>query len=70
MTAVRPPVKFGEVTIGKNNKVKKFVEKPQLNKGWINGGFFVLNYKVFKYLSGKNLVFEKKPLSKLVKMVN
>ena len=39
MTAVRPPVKFGEVTIGKNNKVKKFVEKPQLNKGWINGGF-------------------------------
>jgi len=65
MTAVRPPVKFGELTMGKNNKVKKFVEKPQLNKGWINGGFFVLNRKIFKYLKGNNLVFEKKPLSKL-----
>ena len=67
MTAVRPPVKFGELSVGKNNKVIKFVEKPQLNKGWINGGFFVLNNKIFKYLKGKNLVFEKKPLSKLCK---
>ena len=39
MTAVRPPIKFGELTVGKNNKVKKFLEKPQLNRGWINGGF-------------------------------
>ena len=43
MTAVRPPVKFGELTVGKNNKVKKFLEKPQLNRGWINGGFFVIH---------------------------
>ena len=67
VTAVRPPVKFGELTIGKNNNVKKFLEKPQLNEGWINGGFFVLNKKIFKYLRGKNLVFEKKPLSNLSK---
>lgn len=65
MTTVRPPVKFGEVSIGKNNKVLKFIEKPQLNRGWINGGFFVLNKQIFRYLNGKNLVFEKKPLSKL-----
>jgi len=67
VTAVRPPVKFGELTIGKNDNVKKFVEKPQLNKGWINGGFFVLNKKIFKYLRGNKLVFEKKPLSNLCK---
>ncbi len=67
MTAVRPPVKFGELTLGKKNNVKKFVEKPQLNKGWINGGFFVLNKKIFKYLKGNNLVFEKKPLTSLCK---
>ena len=65
MTTVRPPVKFGEVSIGKNNKILKFKEKPQLNRGWINGGFFVLNKQIFRYLYGKNLVFEKKPLSKL-----
>ena len=67
MTAVRPPVKFGELTIGKKNKVIKFIEKPQLNKGWINGGFFVLNKKIFKYLRGNNLVFEKEPLTNLCK---
>ena len=67
VTAVRQPVKFGELTIGKNDNVKKFVEKPQLNKGWINGGFFVLNKKIFKYLRGNKLVFEKKPLSNLCK---
>ena len=67
MTAVRPPVKFGELTIGKKNKVIRFIEKPQLNKGWINGGFFVLNKKIFKYLRGNNLVFEKEPLTNLCK---
>ena len=67
VTAVRPPVKFGELSLGKNNMVKKFVEKPQLNTGWINGGFFVLNKKIFKYLRGKNLVFERKPLTNLSK---
>ena len=45
----------------------KFIEKPQLNKGWINGGFFVLNKKIFKYLRGNNLVFEKEPLTNLCK---
>ena len=67
VTAVRPPVKFGELSIGKENIVKKFVEKPQLNNGWINGGFFVLNKKIFKYLKGTNLVFERKPLINLCK---
>ena len=67
MTAVRPPIKFGELTIGKNNKVIEFIEKPQLDRGWINGGFFVLNKKIFEYIKGKNLVLEKKPLSKLCK---
>ena len=70
VTAVRPPVKFGELTIGKNDNVKKFVEKPQLNKGWINGGFFVLNKKIFKYLRGNKLVFEKNLFPIFVKMVN
>ena len=67
VTAVRPPVKFGELSLGKNNLVKRFVEKPQLNTGWINGGFFVLNKKIFKYLKGKKLVFERKPLINLCK---
>jgi glucose-1-phosphate cytidylyltransferase len=67
LTAVRPPARFGEICI-KNNFVKMFNEKPQLSDGWINGGFFVLNYKIFDYLkNNKNVMFEREPIINLVK---
>ena len=62
VTAVRPPVKFGEISIGKNNLVRSFIEKPQLKSGWINGGFFVLNNKIFNYIKDFKTVFEREPL--------
>ncbi len=65
VTAVRPTVKFGEINIGKNNRVDKFIEKPQLDRGWINGGFFVFNKNIFKYLRGNKITLEKNPLIKL-----
>ena len=67
VTAVRPPIKFGEMDIDKSMIVKSFIEKPQLNYGWINGGFFVLNKKIFKYIKNDKTVFEREPLIKLVK---
>ena len=30
LTAVRPPVRFGAISIDKNNYVKNFKEKPQI----------------------------------------
>ena len=67
VTAVRPPVKFGEMEIKKNNFVKSFVEKSQLKTGWINGGFFIFNPKIFNYIKNSKIVFEKEPLIKLTK---
>ena len=67
VSAVRPPVKFGEISIGKNNLVKSFIEKPQLKSGWINGGFFVLNNKIFDYIKDFKTVFEREPLISLTK---
>ncbi len=69
VTAVRPPVRFGELLI-KKNRVIKFKEKPEIKSSWINGGFFVLNYEVFKYLKNYNTPFEKEPLEKLAKSKN
>lgn len=66
VTAVRPPVRFGELYIVRN-KVKSFKEKPQASKGWINGGFFVFNNKIFKYLKNDFTILEREPLSKLTK---
>tara|TARA_Y100000591_G_C21828769_1_gene698303 strand:+ start:1287 stop:1994 length:708 start_codon:yes stop_codon:yes gene_type:complete len=69
VTAVRPPARFGEIYIKKKNMVKKFVEKPQISSGWINGGFFIFNKDVFKYLSKKQML-EREPLTKLAKTKN
>ena len=66
VTAVRPPVKFGELSIEKNFLVKSFLEKPQISKGWINGGFFLLNKKIFNYILKTNIMFEQEPLKKLI----
>ena len=66
LTAVRPQVRFGELTIKRNN-VTKFEEKPQAKAGWINGGFFVLNKKVFHSLKNDKTIFERKPLEDLAK---
>jgi len=67
MTVVRPPVRFGEVDL-KKNRVKNFQEKPQIKKGWINGGFFVFNYKIFDFIKGDKIMLEREPLEKLTKL--
>jgi len=64
--AVKPMGRFGALKIN-NNTVESFLEKPMGDNGWVNGGFFVLNKKIFKYLNKKNLVWEKEPLEKLSK---
>ena len=65
VTAVHPPVRFGELKII-NNKVINFEEKPQAKAGWINGGFFILNYKIFDYIKDDTTMFERQPMQKLV----
>ena len=64
VTAVHPPVRFGELEII-NDSVTNFEEKPQAKAGWINGGFFVLNYKIFNYIKDGTTMFERQPMSKL-----
>ena len=66
VTAVRPPARFGEIVLNKNF-VKSFKEKPQVTKGWINGGFFVASSKFFKFIRGDKEILEKKPLEKASK---
>jgi len=67
MTVVRPPVRFGEVKL-KGNLITSFKEKPQVSSGWINGGFFVFNSKIFKFIKGDQTMLEREPLEKLSKI--
>ena len=69
VTAVHPPARFGEIEI-KGNLVKSFQEKPQLQKGWINGGFFVIEPSFFKLLGNKNEMLERGPINRATKGKN
>jgi glucose-1-phosphate cytidylyltransferase len=66
LTAVRPPARFGALSLD-GDLVERFVEKPQLGEGWINGGFFVLEPQVLDYIEGDETVFEHGPLERLTR---
>jgi glucose-1-phosphate cytidylyltransferase len=65
VTAVRPPARFGHMELD-GNSVIHFGEKNQSDAGWINGGFFVLEPEVVKYIKGDSEPFESGALPKLV----
>ena len=66
VTAVHPPARFGELVLKKNNVIN-FEEKPQLQKGWINGGFFVFKKEFLDLIPKKQVMLEREPLKIVVK---
>ena len=67
MTAVRPSGRFGALVMDDNNTVTSFIEKPQGEGAWINGGFFVCEPKVFDYIGqDNNIMFETQPKAEYV----
>jgi glucose-1-phosphate cytidylyltransferase len=64
MTAVQPPGRFGALELD-GDVARRFTEKPQGEGGWINGGFFVLDPGVARYLGGDDTVWEQQPLERL-----
>jgi glucose-1-phosphate cytidylyltransferase len=64
LTAVHPPARFGHMHMD-GELITQFNEKPQVETGWINGGFFVLESKVFDYIDGDETWFERDVLDKL-----
>jgi glucose-1-phosphate cytidylyltransferase len=68
VTAVRPNARFGELLIDKDS-VMSFKEKPQTDKGRINGGFFVFNKRFFEFIDNEdNIVLEAEPLEKVTEI--
>lgn len=67
LTSVKIPGRFGNLDTDENGVVTHFEEKPDGDGIWINGGFFVIEPTVFKYLQGdmENVQWEKEPLTKI-----
>ena len=67
LTAVRPPARFGGIKLS-GKKVKYFKEKSRLDEGWINGGFFVMEPKIFNFIKNDSTVLERSPLENICKI--
>ena len=66
LTSVRPPARFGAIKIS-GAKVTYFKEKSKLDEGWINGGFFVFEPEIFKYIKDDKTYLEREPLQQISK---
>lgn len=69
LTAVQQPGRFGAFNLSsQDTKVGHFREKPDGEEmPWINGGFFVLEPKVFDYISDDETIWEREPLEALAR---
>lgn len=65
LTAVQPAGKFGALKISESSLVTKFQEKLRGDGGWVNGGFYVLEPKIFDYINGDETYWEREPLENL-----
>jgi glucose-1-phosphate cytidylyltransferase len=66
LTAIQPTGKYGALNLEPNGTVASFVEKPQGDGAWINGGFFVMEPGIFGYLrKGEATILEREPLEDL-----
>lgn len=68
MTVVQPPGRFGAVTLHEGQTgVDRFMEKPEGDGAWINGGFFVLEPEAIDRVEGDHAVWERDPLRSLAR---
>jgi glucose-1-phosphate cytidylyltransferase len=66
ITAVKPPGRYGALSINANNGVTGFTEKPRGDGGMINGGFFILSPACINLIDAYDVIWESEPLSALV----
>ncbi len=65
--AVNPPSQFGRLQVN-GDHVHRFAEKPVMEDGWINGGFFLFRRSFLDYLSpAEDCVLEAEPLARLAR---
>ncbi|NLF42376.1 MAG: glucose-1-phosphate cytidylyltransferase [Bacteroidales bacterium] len=62
ITTVNSTQRFGVIDIEEDGKISSFREKSKVDNSAINGGFMVLEPRIFDYIEGDGTVFEKQPL--------
>ncbi|MBS1773738.1 MAG: glucose-1-phosphate cytidylyltransferase [Bacteroidetes bacterium] len=67
MTAIQATSRFGVIKMEDDGTVDSFEEKPEDSGTWINGGFFVIEPSIIKYLpdNADDIMWERYPMDKL-----
>jgi glucose-1-phosphate cytidylyltransferase len=67
VSAVHPAGRFGALKIEDDGSIHTFIEKPQVEQAYVNGGYMVCDYNVFNYLTeDPAIMFEREPIAKIV----
>ena len=68
ISAVHPAGRFGALKIQEDGSICTFVEKPQVEETYVNGGYMVCGYRLFDYLTDDpKVMFEREPIVNLVR---
>lgn len=62
LTCVQPDSRFGNLDLDDEGHVHSFREKKQVDTGWVNGGFMVVDPKIMDLIDGDETIFEQYPL--------
>lgn len=68
ISAVHPAGRFGSLNVQPNGSILSFIEKPQVEQAYVNGGYMVCDYRVFNYLpDDPSIMFEREPIEGLLR---
>lgn len=68
ITTVNVGQRFGVIDFDKDNNIRSFREKSNLDGSMINGGFMVFQPEIFQYIQGDDTVLERDPLETVASM--
>ena len=67
ISAVHPSGRFGSLSIDASGGIQTFIEKPQVEQAYVNGGYMVCEHRMFDYLPDDPAVMlEREPMARLV----
>lgn len=69
MTAIQANSRFGVINMEDNGNINGFEEKPKDSGTWINGGFFVIEPEIARYLhnDADEMMWERQPMDDLAR---
>jgi glucose-1-phosphate cytidylyltransferase len=69
MTAIQATSRFGVIKMEESGTINSFEEKPEDSGTWINGGFFVIEPEIVKYLhaDADDMMWERQPMDDLAR---